>query len=118
MALENSTQIALALLQTIGLLIPIIFLTFREEVTMRNQGPVELDDEGLRKIDLTPYHIRLAEYITLTLVISAIMAGIAILKAQGGFNLVSISLISLIIGLLGFIFIIRNVRKIYQKVLH
>ena len=100
MAISESTQIALSVMQTVGLLIPVIFLGLRPYLPTNLHGPT-LPSEPV--IDEAPQAVRAGYRAILSLVISGFFAGIAVLFRNIAFApdiWTPLSILSAIIGLI------------------
>ena len=85
MAIEDSTQIALSILQTVGLLVPVVFLAlrhhFREEASIPWSSP---SSEVGEEIDIAPRELKLGWLAVAAFTVSGLFAAFRVLLAVIG----------------------------------
>ena len=115
MPLSESVKVSLAILQTIGLLIPVVFLSLQSYFpeTLPDDHPFRSDggNMGADEIDVAPRVIRLGWLMVGFLAVSGVFAAIRVILSLLGSWLVVLSVMSLTIGLLLLALIFYEIRS-------
>lgn len=120
MVLTDSAQVALGLLQTIGLLIPVIFLSIRElskqggplvDSDVRSEGSNTPSHEDAELVDVAPNTIRGAWVAIASLSAAGVLAAVVILLQVEASLALIISLGLLVLGLVSLAIVFYWIRS-------
>jgi len=116
MPLSASVQVALSILQIIGLLIPVVFLSLRSYFPeqLSDNPPLRTDGNGdieVEEIDAAPQIIRLGWVVVGSLAAAGLFAAIRVLISVIGSWLVVVSTAFLALGLLALALIFYEIRS-------